>query len=32
MTAAAKDLRFEEAAGFRDEIKRLKRIHLAVEG
>ncbi|MCU0576691.1 MAG: excinuclease ABC subunit UvrB [Desulfobacterota bacterium] len=32
MLAAAKDLRFEEAAGCRDEIKRLKRIHLAVEG
>jgi len=32
MTAAAKDLRFEEAAGYRDEVKRLKRIHLAVEG
>ncbi|HXK48691.1 MAG TPA: excinuclease ABC subunit UvrB [Deltaproteobacteria bacterium] len=32
MTEAAKDLRFEEAAGYRDEVKRLKRIHLAVEG
>ncbi|MCE5275914.1 MAG: excinuclease ABC subunit UvrB [Deltaproteobacteria bacterium] len=32
MLAAAKDLRFEEAAGYRDEIKKLKRIHLAVAG
>ena len=32
MMKAAQDLRFEEAAEIRDEIKRLKRIHLAVEG
>jgi excinuclease ABC subunit B len=32
MMKAAQDLRFEEAAGIRDEVKRLKRIHLAVEG
>jgi excinuclease ABC subunit B len=31
MTEAARTLRFEEAAEFRDEIKRLKRIRLAVE-
>ncbi|HOO37086.1 MAG TPA: excinuclease ABC subunit UvrB [Deltaproteobacteria bacterium] len=32
MLEAAKELRFEEAAGFRDEIKRLKKISIAVEG
>jgi len=32
MLKAADDLRFEEAAKFRDEIKRLKRILLAVQG
>jgi len=32
MKEAADDLRFEEAAKYRDEIKRLKRILLAVEG
>jgi len=32
MIKAAQDLRFEEAAEIRDEIKRLKRINLAVEG
>ncbi|MGC9324608.1 MAG: excinuclease ABC subunit UvrB [Desulfomonilia bacterium] len=32
MKAAANDLRFEDAAGFRDEIVRLKKIQLAVEG
>ncbi len=32
MMKAAQDLRFEEAAEIRDEVKRLKRIHLAVEG
>ncbi|HQI81648.1 MAG TPA: excinuclease ABC subunit UvrB [Deltaproteobacteria bacterium] len=32
MLGAAKDLRFEEAADLRDEIMRLKRIHMAVEG
>jgi excinuclease ABC subunit B len=32
MMKAAQDLRFEEAAEIRDEIKRLKRIHMAVEG
>lgn len=31
MNEAAKDLRFEEAADYRDEIKRLKRIYLAVK-
>jgi len=31
MNGAAKDLRFEEAADYRDEIKRLKRIYLAVK-
>jgi excinuclease ABC subunit B len=32
MMKAAQDLRFEEAAEIRDEVKRLKRIHLVVEG
>jgi excinuclease ABC subunit B len=32
MMNAAQDLRFEEASEYRDEIKRLKRIHMAVEG
>ena len=32
MMKAAQDLRFEEAAEYRDEIKRLKRVQLAVEG
>jgi excinuclease ABC subunit B len=32
MLEAARDLRFEEAADLRDEITRLKRIHMAVEG
>ncbi len=31
MYDAARDLRFEEAADYRDEIKRLKRIYLAVK-
>jgi len=31
MMKAAQDLRFEEAAEYRDEIKRLKRVQLAVE-
>ena len=32
MLEAAKELKFEEAAGYRDEIKRLKKIYIAVEG
>ncbi len=32
MLEAAQELRFEEAASFRDEIKRLKKIYMAVEG
>ena len=32
MLEAAKELKFEEAAAFRDEIKRLKKIYIAVEG
>ena len=32
MLDAAKELKFEEAASYRDEIKRLKKIYIAVEG
>jgi excinuclease ABC subunit B len=32
MLEAAKELKFEEAASIRDEIKRLKKIYIAVEG
>ncbi|OPZ58198.1 MAG: UvrABC system protein B [Deltaproteobacteria bacterium ADurb.Bin510] len=32
MLAAAEDLAFEQAAEYRDEIKRLKKINLAIEG
>jgi len=32
MHQAAKDLRFEDAASIRDEIKRLRKIYIAVEG
>ena len=32
MLAAAEDLAYEQAAEYRDEIKRLKKISLAIEG